>query len=103
MPTFPRPTKALSIALLALALPYAAHAADSGRGRLLYENHCMTCHESVVHIRSDRKARSAGEVTWQISRWATELKLDWRYGEIADVLDYLNTQFYRFEKPTECP
>ena len=102
MPTYTSLIQALGASALLTLVPYV-QATDAERGRLLYENHCTTCHESVVHIRSDRKARSLGEVIWQVSRWATELRLDWRYDEVSDVLDYLNTNFYRFEKSVECP
>jgi mono/diheme cytochrome c family protein len=87
-------------AFLAVCSP-AALAEEPDRGRLLYENHCTSCHESVVHIRQDRKARSLQEVTWQITRWAAVQNLDWRYDEVRDVLGYLNAHFYRFAEPRE--
>lgn len=99
------PVLRVTTVLCMMALPVFADAdaADAERGRLLYENHCMTCHESVVHIRSDRKSQSLGEVNWQVSRWASEIKLDWRYEEVSAVVRYLNERFYRFEKPAVCP
>lgn len=30
------------------------------RGQMLYENHCMSCHESVVHIRGNHRTPIAG-------------------------------------------
>lgn len=80
----------------------AAAAEDVERGRMLYENHCVSCHESVVHVRDDHKAKSLGEVNWQIARWATERRLEWRYDEVRDVSRYLNARFYQFPKPVEC-
>ncbi|MCK7583313.1 MAG: hypothetical protein MZV65_52385 [Chromatiales bacterium] len=46
--------------------------ADTERGRLLYENHCMSCHESVLHIREKRKAANPAELRAAIERWAAE-------------------------------
>jgi len=77
-------------------------AADIGRGQLLYENHCMSCHESVVHIRENRRAGALGEIYWQTTRWAVTQQLEWRYEEVRDVAQYLNNQFYKFDERLEC-
>lgn len=66
------------------------------RGRMLYENHCLTCHESVVHIRERQRAGSFAEVTSWVVRWASGLELDWRAEEIQDVVRYLNRRFYNY-------
>jgi len=71
-----------------------AGAASSERGQLLYENHCMGCHESVVHVRERRSAKTLAELRGEIARWAEELKLEWRADEIDDVRDYLNSRYY---------
>jgi hypothetical protein len=52
------------------------------RGRMLYENHCGRCHESTVHIREDRRARTLGEVAYQVKRWQKVLSLDWNEDDI---------------------
>ncbi len=99
----PYPLLVLRALLLSpLGVVSSAVAEDVERGRMLYENHCTSCHESVVHIRNDRKAKSLGEVNWQIARWATEHRLEWRYDEVRDVSRYLNAQYYQFPKPVEC-
>ncbi len=69
------------------------------RGELLYENHCTACHESVVHIRQDRRANSLRKVEYWVTRWASELKLQWGAGEVNDVVQYLNRRFYKFASP----
>ena len=70
--------------------------ADGERGRLLYENHCQTCHESVVHIREQRKAKTPADLRAAIERWAAERKLTWGADEQADVYRYLNNRYYKF-------
>lgn len=82
-----------------LSVACAGAAADAERGRLLYENHCQSCHDSVVHVRSQRRAASVPELVWQIARWERHLGLDWRFSEVADVLAYLNGRYYRFDQP----
>ena len=88
--------------VLLLACLKNAGAADTERGKLLYENHCMSCHESVLHIRENRRARALGEVYWQTTRWAVTERLEWRYEEVRDVAQYLNNEFYKFDERLEC-
>lgn len=80
----------------------AGHAADLERGKLLYENHCQECHESVVHVRHDRRARFLAELYWQTTRWATDRRLPWGYSEVEDVVQYLNSEYYKFNARVEC-
>jgi hypothetical protein len=68
----------------------------ASRGQLLYENHCLTCHDSSVHIRQHDKARSLADIRRWVVRWAQHLKLDWTNEEISDVTNYLNQIFYDF-------
>lgn len=79
----------------------APAAADTQRGRLLYENHCQACHTSVVHVRDQRKAKSPAELRAFILRWSGELKLKWSDDELADVYRHLNNLYYKF--PVEAP
>lgn len=68
------------------------------RGQMLYENHCMACHESVVHIRSRQLARSLPQLREQVRRWADYLQLRWSGDEVEEVVRYLDRQYYRFER-----
>lgn len=79
-----------------LSLPFVS-AADPGRGEMLYENHCRGCHVSSVHDRSERRATSIDRVYFEVGRWSREQKLEWDETDVADVVDYLNETFYRFE------
>lgn len=74
----------------------AIYAADISRGRMLYENHCGMCHTSVVHVRDTHVSKSISEINRQVNRWQSELKLGWDKGEIDDVVQYLNVQFYQY-------
>jgi hypothetical protein len=66
------------------------------RGQLLYENHCMACHESIVHIRTRQQVQSLSELQAQVRRWAEYLQLHWGKQEVEDVVDYLDHQYYQF-------
>ena len=90
------------VMVLVGAFPADGQAADTERGKMLYENHCMSCHESVLHIREDRRAKALGEIYWQTTRWAVMQQLEWRYDDVRDVAQYLNNQFYKFDERMEC-
>lgn len=75
----------------------SAWGGDIQRGKLLYENHCLGCHESTDHIESKRKVDSLRELRHQIVRWSIETEANWRQEEVDDVLEYLNQQHYGFE------
>ncbi len=70
--------------------------ADAERGRLLYENHCTSCHASTLHVRDQRKTKKPAEMRAMILRWSRELKLNWSENELADVYRYLNNRYYKF-------
>jgi hypothetical protein len=65
------------------------------RGQLLYENHCLACHESQVHIRENHKVHNQDGVYHEVVRWAEEMQLPWRVSEIRDVSGYLYQRYYR--------
>lgn len=81
---------------LALLSGICALAAEPERGQLLYENHCTDCHESIIHIRDERKARSSADIRAQILRWQDVLNLSWTPQEVEDVLGFLNDRYYHY-------
>ena len=68
----------------------------SSRGQLLYENHCIVCHDSRAHIREKRKSRSVADIEKSVFHWAQHLNLEWNRAEINEVIKYLNQRFYQF-------
>ena len=86
----------LAISFMAACVSVPAQAANLYRGMSLYENHCTDCHESRVHIREIRKAKSLEEIERIIQRWAKVLELEWTRDETRDVLHYLNDRYYKY-------
>jgi len=74
----------------------AAAEPDLSRGRLLYETHCIGCHDKQVHWREGRLAHDWPTLAAQVRRWQTNTGLGWSQDEIDDVARYLNTTIYRF-------
>jgi len=67
----------------------------TARGQMLYENHCTVCHASVVHLRTDRRAKSLPEIRTWVMHWSGYLKLRWGKEEVEDVVQHLNQRFYK--------
>lgn len=87
---------AAGLALLLLGPAAGAQAADPGRGRALYDNHCQQCHESRVHLREKRKVGTRAELRRRVAGWAEHAALGWRREDVDDVTCYLERAFYDF-------
>ena len=73
--------------------------AASSRGALLYDTHCVACHNSKMHWRDNRAAVNWPSLKGLVRRWQDEEKLDWSDADVDEVARYLNARFYRFEAP----
>ncbi len=71
---------------------------ELSRGQLLYENDCRGCHESVVHVREQRKASTPAAVEAWVRRWSGELRLGWGDDEVRAVSRYLGERYYKFQR-----
>ena len=86
----------VTAAVLVFCLYASAEGADSERGRLLYENHCLACHETLAYMREAHKVRSLSDLRVQVIRWAQNQKLEWGKDEVNDVVNYLDNQYYHY-------
>jgi mono/diheme cytochrome c family protein len=93
----PRIPVLLAAACLALSVS-AAEVPSLERGRALYENHCMVCHTSKVHRRNPPSAIDAEALRFIVKVWVEEQKLRWSAEDIEDVVQYVNSTYYRFSK-----
>jgi hypothetical protein len=90
----------LALALLAAtSMTQAAPAADPVRGKTLYETRCWICHETSVHSRSPRSAKTFEDVRGFVARWDKELGGGWSPEDIDDVTVFLNGTYYRYPCP----
>jgi len=93
-----------AIALLAaggLAPAVAAWGAelpDLGRGRALYENHCVVCHTAKVHRRAAPLPLRIDDLRFIVTLWASQQGLAWSRDDIEDVVYYLDRTYYRLDK-----
>lgn len=85
------------ISALVMLLAQTPATADMERGKTLTEKHCIGCHDDSVYTRKDRRATTLAALGKQVRRCETNLGLTWFDEETNDVINYLNTQYYKFE------
>ncbi len=80
-------------------------AADINNGKKIDMQKCYQCHAQksglgngdMIYLRSDRKVKNLERLKVMVSMCNTTLSLDMFPEEEADVVAYLNQQFYKFK------
>ncbi len=77
-------------------------AANPAHGKDLHDANCQSCHSSLmggdpdrIYTRSDRRVTSIDGLRKQVTRCKTTVGVAWPEDQIEDVVDYLNTSFYK--------
>jgi hypothetical protein len=83
----------LTTTLLASTLTFA-----NEEGKELHEESCVSCHGSEMYTRDNSKIQNHFSLKGQVSACANNLGTGWFPEEEAAVLDFLNTQYYKFDK-----
>jgi len=73
--------------------------ADPERGKMLHDNHCLMCHDSIAYKRSDKIAHTYAEVKAQVTRWQTNTGLRWTAEDIESVTAYVAATYYGLAAP----
>lgn len=90
---------ALSAGVALAGNAWSAELPNAERGRLLYDNHCITCHSGKVHRRITPVPITRSELRVIISTWAKSERLGWTEAEVADVVEFLDSAYYRSLRP----
>lgn len=96
--------KSLLVATLIASTVALAHSDElpaAGRGKLLYNTHCISCHTTQIHWRDDRRAQSWDGLKLQVRRWQDNTNMQWTESDIAAVAQHLNETIYHFEQTTD--
>ncbi len=83
-----------AVAVWAASTPVGG--ADVDRGRLLYENHCQSCHGLSVHNRQRRWSTDLQQLRGVVDLWQQRQNLGWSREDIDDVVFYLNVRRYNY-------
>ena len=95
----PQPAPAPLPAPLPAPAQGAVPAPPPSRGRLLYETHCIACHNSQMHWRDGRVVRGWPGLVEQVRRWQDRARLQWSEADILEVARHLNAAIYRLPQP----
>lgn len=93
-------TLALALAAGAAAAQQApAPSPSQSRGKLLYDTHCIACHNEQMHWRTLHQARDWDTLRAQVRRWQANAGLGWPDADVDAVARYLNDTIYGFPRP----
>jgi mono/diheme cytochrome c family protein len=94
------------LSLLALSLAsITVQAADASRGASLHDGQCAACHTTRlgfgnngndIYTRENRRVTSLAGLQKQVNRCKNNLQIVWFDEDVADVVEHLNTTFYKF-------
>ena len=82
-------------AVIAASAAWAQSPAPS-RGVMLYQTHCIACHDTQVHWRERHLATDWSSLAAQVRRWQANTGQNWTDDDIDEVARYLNATIYRF-------
>ncbi len=93
----------LSIGMLLSGIAQATPSVQNGKA--IDQAKCYACHAKktgfsngdMIYTRSDRKVKDYARLKTMVAMCNTELRLDMFPEDEADVLAYLNKQFYKFK------
>lgn len=92
-------TARVLIATMMLFTPFApGQAADVEHGKSLHQRSCLTCHDTGVYTRADRRVKSLSALDAQVRQCDANLGTKLSSQDITDIVAYLNQSFYRFEE-----
>jgi hypothetical protein len=80
-------------------------ATDIQNGKSLHQAKCYQCHAEksglgngdIIYTRLDRKAKDLSKVKSMVGMCNTELRLDLFPEDEADLVAYINQQFYKYK------
>ena len=86
--------------LLMVSLSVSVNAADIEEGESLYQDDCVACHDSSVFTRpaEERKVNDLEALKKQVHRCVMMTELGWFEEDEENVVEYLNTNYYKFKK-----
>ena len=73
-------------------------AIDINHGKSLQQENCMRCHDDSMYTREERRVTTLDALKHQVQRCETNLDLAWFPEDVDDVIEYLNTSFYKFKQ-----
>ena len=83
--------------IVLFSLPTVSQADAKSNGEALHQENCTRCHTSQVYTRPDRFIHSYESLSKQVRRCEIPAKVQWSDEQVQSVIDYLDTNFYKFK------
>jgi mono/diheme cytochrome c family protein len=86
--------------LVAVLFAMPAWAQDAGRGKLLYDTHCVACHYERIHDRDPSRSliRSFAGLQAEVANRARLTNQRFSEEDLAEIAEYLNRSHYHLKK-----
>lgn len=84
----------LAVCMSAFALPGVA-AGDAARGEQLHQS-CLSCHGTELYVPPRAKVKSLAALEREVQKWNDRYNPKFTRQEVADLVAYLNRDFYHF-------
>jgi mono/diheme cytochrome c family protein len=78
-------------------MTFNSQAADLDNWRTLHTNNCLACHTSNMYTSKTRKVHDLAALSARVKRCDFSLGTQWFDEDIADVVAYLNHDYYKFK------
>jgi hypothetical protein len=75
-----------------------ADEADLAQGKELLDGHCFDCHGTDYYTRDERRVNSRKKLSAQIRFCEQSQNLTWFDDDVENVAEYLNKNFYHFDR-----
>ena len=79
--------------------------ADINNGKELHDANCTSCHielqggnGSGIYTRENKRIETRSALIKQVKRCRDSLGIPWPEEHVNDVVEYLNTTFYKYKK-----
>ena len=79
--------------------------ADIKNGKELHDSNCTSCHISIkggdgsgIYTREDKRIETYPALIKQVNRCRDSLGVAWPEDHVNDVVEYLNSTFYKYNK-----
>lgn len=82
--------------LFALAVAGYTSAGEPAYGKLLHDTECLTCHTASHYTRAKRLVNSLDALRKRVAYCRDDVGAEWDDTDTGEVVQYLNTVFYRF-------
>ncbi len=87
----------LSLTLASSSLAFAKQDPVLAHGKKLHNERCTKCHTDEVYTRKDRQVKTLRALSNQVNNCMKgAAKAQWTPSETNSVIEYLNTNYYKF-------